>query len=48
MNTILILIVVVALLCVRAGIVLQAKQGDDNTRALARLNTYAGRAGGRS
>ncbi len=48
MNTILILAVVVALLCVVAGVVLQAKQGDDNTRALARLNAYARRAGGRS
>ena len=48
MNTILILIVIVALLCVGAGVVLQTKQGDDNTRALARLNTYARRAGGRS
>ncbi len=47
MNTILILIVVVALLCVGAGVVLQTKQGDDNARALARLNAYAGRAGGR-
>ncbi len=48
MNTILILAVVVALLCVGAGVALQTKQGDDNTRALARLNAYAGRAGGRS
>ncbi len=48
MFTILILIVVVALLCVGAGVVLQTKQGDDNARALARLNAYAGRAGGRS
>ncbi len=46
-TTILFLLVVVAFLCIGAGIVLQAKQGDDNTRALARLNTYAGRAEGR-
>lgn len=48
MFTILILIVVAALLCVGAGVGLQTKQGDDNTRALARLKAYAGRAGGRS
>ncbi len=46
MNTFLILIVVAAFLCVGAGVVLQYTPKQDNASVLARLNAYAGRAGG--